>query len=368
MLCFVRSFAIGFALLGSFAAAQESRPDQPAPTPARITAKQAAVRCYATARSPLFLDTLEEGDVVQVGPAAGGFRPVILPLGPTGFVSKRYSTEPAEGLVKSKGKEVSFRYRVPKSAEVPVDRLADGVALHVLGEEADWWKVRSPATVAYVDEKDVAVLAGGDIAAAEAALKKTAERRQGEWTAALGAYESARVAAVAAAERKTKLDEIQQRFAGERSKPVEAQDYAPLQSDLAALEPTLPAGSDDLARCEIMKKELSRQAAVAEVLRHQGDQPVRQALNPEVRTPVDLLGQRATAIGWLRQRGGSGPGFAIERGGVVQFLVGCSSGRYDLTAFVGNELAISGSTDRPSRESIRVLDATKIEVLEPKSR
>jgi len=81
----------------------------------------------------------------------------------------------------------------------------------------------------------------------------------------------------------------------------------------------------------------------------------------------DSLGGRATAVGWLRARRGN-PGWEVEKGGVVLYLVGCASGRYDLSVFEGSEIAISGSADRPGRDSVRVLEAQNIEVIAPKAR
>ena len=83
-------------------AAQKPGAQDPASAPSdagpplygRVTAKEAAVRCFASQRSPVYEDILREGDVVMVGEATGEFRKVIMPLGVVGYVHRDFATTP----------------------------------------------------------------------------------------------------------------------------------------------------------------------------------------------------------------------------------------------------------------------------------
>lgn len=357
------------ALFAAGLAAQDSRA-----TPAtervlaRVIAKKINPLLFAGPKSPNYVDELVEGDVVVVvGPATGEYRQVVLPLGPTGYVSKKYCTEPSQGLVKTIGTNVSYRYRVPKAVEVPVDRLPKDADLHVLGEDGEWWIVRSPSTPAYVASKDLTILPG-EPAAAEAALKATEQRRQGEWSEAAAKFAKAQEEAKATSERRTKLDALQRRIADETKKATESQQYDQLKKELDELAAALPASSDEAVRATLLQKEIQKQVAVLEVVKIKNEPPVKVTPSEDIRRDVpDTLGSRVNAIGWLRARRGN-PAWEIEKGGVVLYLVACTTGRYDLTMFEGSEIAIVGNVDRPTRDSVRVLDAQGIEVIAPRRR
>ncbi|MBL8754958.1 MAG: hypothetical protein JNK15_16760, partial [Planctomycetes bacterium] len=121
----------------------------PAATPAsaqtfaRVVNDKVALRCWAgaVASPPVFEETLAKDTVVAVGRSENGFRAVQLPLGPLGFVSKKFTETSPEGLVKTKGSKVAFRYRA-RSSEAPVAQLDDGTTLQVVGEQDDWFRVR----------------------------------------------------------------------------------------------------------------------------------------------------------------------------------------------------------------------------------
>ena len=71
------------------------------------------------------------------------------------------------------------------------------------------------------------------------------------------------------------------------------------------------------------------------------------------------------ASGWLEYhpRNELGRRFSVQKGEQILFWVNCSSGRYDLSLFVGAEIGIRGPDHRPAAESLRMLDAQRIQVL-----
>ncbi len=348
--------------------AQTTQPVIPAsPTLARVIAKEAALRCFATTKSPVFADILREGDVVVVGPAAGEFRTVTLPLGPTGYVAKKYSTEPKDGLVATSGSDVAFRYRVPKGVEAPVQQLPKDATLHLLGDEGDWWRVRSPGSSAYVLESEVQILAG-EPAAAEAALRATEGRRQREWQDAVATFAQAAAARRAVQERKTQVDGLMTRFRAETVKPAEQQEYAALLAEARTLAPALPADSDEATRLALLIDSIQKQMTVVEAMVALKKEAPVVEIQPTGKAPEPDALERFEAIGWLRPRKGPGAQYQIEKGGRVLYLVDCRSGRYDLGMFVDTEVGVIGTADRPQRESIRVLEAQKIEVISARPR
>ena len=134
---------------------QASTPSAPAATPvvtpapaaavtqgspmASVIAASASLRVWPTANSPVYEGSLSKDAVVRVGRSDAGFREVLLPIGPIGYVHKNFANEPtAEGKVAIKSKSVAFRYR-PKSGEAPVSTLVEGAELWVVGEQDDWW-------------------------------------------------------------------------------------------------------------------------------------------------------------------------------------------------------------------------------------
>ena len=138
------------ALLTSHLAAQEEdTPSDQMGSYAQVADASVELRCFPTENSPTFGDTMVDGAVVIVGESYGDFRQVVLPLGPVGYVHKKFATEPAGGMLMTAGNNVAFRYR-PRSGEAPVELLPDQTELLVVGEDGDWWQVRFRAGQAWM--------------------------------------------------------------------------------------------------------------------------------------------------------------------------------------------------------------------------
>jgi hypothetical protein len=355
------------ALLLGAAAAQET---PPAPSPgeppklARVVADQAKLRCWPSevASPPVFEDALAKDQVVAVGRAEGGFRAVLLPLGPVGYVSKKFADEPKDGKVRCKGRNVSFRYR-PKTGEAPVAQLPDGSELWVLGEQDDWWRVRGEMVEAWLPEGEIQL---GDPADAALQTGFAALRTQQH------AEVQARIDAIAAAAQKTAQDQadlaavqlVADAFAKELEKPVAEQQFAPISQTLDKLEPTLAAESPARASIASLRTRIQTQSWIVEATAVRDSKPVPVAGAPTAEVPKDSL-ERFQSIGWLRYENrivGLGE-FYIEKGDRRQYVLSCSSGRYDLSLFVDREVGVIGPRRRPATESLAVLDVERIEVL-----
>lgn len=328
----------------------------------RIVADKAALRCWPgnAAQPPVFDDVLEKGQVVGLGRSENGFRAVVLPLGPVGYVSRKFTEASAEGLVKSKGTKVAFRYR-PRSSEAPVTTLADGTLLHVVGEEPDWYRVRVPAIEAWVAEAEVQAGDAADASLATA-YAEFEQKQQGEVKARLE-----QIAAARRLEEQNKADlaavqAVQDRFAAEMGKPVAEQKYAEIDQELDKVVAAL--GTESAARpiADALKKRIETQRWVAEATVVRDEKPAPVA-GPETE-PTDRF-ERFQSIGWLRyERRLGGPGtYYLEKGGRRQYLVSCNTGRYDLALFVDREVGIAGPRRRPAADSLSVLDAERLEVL-----
>ena len=174
---------------------------------ATISGEACQVRCFASNLSPVYETTLTPGTVVQVGEAVGEFRRVVLPLGVVGYVSKRFTAEPAEGLIKTLRKRVSFRYRpIPKNrAEAPVQMLGEGTELHYVGAVGEWWKVRFASEFAYLPINAITIATEST----EEMRKSYAElgnAQEAEWSKATAGYAAAAAAVAAKKLRDERLD------------------------------------------------------------------------------------------------------------------------------------------------------------------
>lgn len=355
------------SMLAGVATAQAGAPE-PAAAPelrfARITAETTQPYCWpsAVAAPPRFADVLEKDQVVQVGRTEGTFVRVQLPLGPTGYVSKRYATTGDDGVVRSKGSKVSFRYRMV-TTEAPVQQLEDGTVLFVIGEEGDWWQVRIPAVETWLPQTEVAIgdPADATLAADFAASKATYEQEINARLEAIAA-ERARIDQDRADAAAVQL--VQEAFQAELQKPVAEQVFAPLASTLDKVEATFGEKAQARALVASLRQRIQTQQWIVEATLVKNEKPVPSSDPlPEVQ-PEDKLA-RFQSIGWLRyeERLGGLGFFYLEKGGLRLNHVNCSSGRYDLSLFVNCEVGLMGPRRRPTTEDFTVLDVERLEVL-----
>lgn len=323
-----------------------------------------AVRVWPTANSPNFDEVLRRGQVVGVGRTQAGFRQVRLPLGPPGFINKKYATESAEGKVRTVGKAVSFRYR-PKSGEAAVALLEEGIELPVVGESDEWWRVRHATIEAWVPEAEVQVFeqAPETMKLAWTELRKAHEGEAAAWRAKVAAAQEA--ARQEAASRQAVAD-LETRFTAELRKPLGTQQLEPIATALTELVGKLPAESPLLPTLQALQKRVKNQQWAVEATALRDNEPLP-AKDVPAAGPTEVADglERFAAIGWLRYEkplGGVGR-YLIEQGGQTLFVVSCSSGRYDLTVFVGREVGLIGPKRSPGGEELRILDVEKIEVL-----
>lgn len=328
----------------------------------RVVGEKVALRCWpgAVASPPVFEDVLDKDQVVVVGRSENGFRAISLPLGPVGYVSRKFTETAADGRVKTKGTKVSFRFR-PRSSEPPVSQLAEGTELHVVGEQDDWYRVRVPGVDAWVAEAEVQAAAAADPALV-AAYAELQQKQAAEVKARLDAI-AAKAARVAQDQQDLQLvQQVQDSFTSEMKKPLGEQRYEPIVETLDKLVATFDAQSAGRAAVDSLKKRIDTQKWLAEATAVRDSKPPVVDELPVV--PKDTL-ERFQAIGWLRQeRRIGGPSiFYLERGGQQQCVVTCSSARFDLSLFVGREVGVNGPRRRPAKETVSVLDVERIEVL-----
>ncbi|MBI5852127.1 MAG: hypothetical protein HZB39_14025 [Planctomycetes bacterium] len=328
----------------------------------RVERAGTTLRCFPTAHSPAYDETLGEGDVVELtGEEQSGFRAVRLPLGVAGFVHKDFATIADDGMVRSKGARVAFRYRAT-SKEAPVRFVDEGTEFRLLAEDGDWLRVRASQQVAWVPGDAVLAFSGNETV--EAAWQSFA-KRQGDAVEAAATSRKAKIAAVAELEAtRTRLAALGESLKAEMLQPNQEQDFAALRADLQKLADGLPAEAAERRDAERMLAEIDRQLRALEMMRIVNEPakptaPLVAAPGPE----RDPLGGAQT--GWLRVSRplfGS-PSIAIEKGGQVLFQLTCSTGRYPLEVFDGMEVAVHGNAMRADAESLRMLDVTRLEVL-----
>jgi endonuclease YncB( thermonuclease family) len=328
----------------------------------RIVVDTAPLRCWsgAVAQPPVFEESLVKDQIVVLGRTENGFRAVQLPLGPLGFVSRKFAEATPEGRVKSKGTKVAFRYR-PRSSEAPVAQLDNGTELRVVGEQDDWYRVRVPGIDAWVAEAEVQACDAADAAPAKA-YAELRTKQEGEEKTRLDA-----IAALVARSQQDKADlaavqVIDDAFAGELKKPLGEQKYEPLNEAIEKLAPTLAAESAGRPAVEALKKRIETQRWIAEAtVARDTKAPLADAPSPEKQDQLAAY----TSIGWLRYESRlAAPGiYYIEKGGQRLYLLSCNTGRYDLGLFVDCEIAIKGPRRRPMTESLSVLDVERMDVL-----
>jgi len=334
-----------------------------APKLGRVVADSVALRCWpgSVAAPPVYEDVVQKDQVVALGRSENGFRAVIVPLGPIGYVSRKYAVASPEGKVTTKGAKVAFRYR-PRTTEAPVTQLGDGTELLVVGEQEDWYRVRVPGVEAWVAEAEVQVGTDGDaeLAAGYAAWKT---RQEAEVKQRLD-----QIATAQKLEAQNKIDlaavqVVQDAFTAELAKPTVEQKFDPLTEALAKLEATLAPESAGKAAVESLKKRITTQRWIADatIVRDSKPVPVVDATPPPKKDP----NEKFQSIGWLRyERRLAGPGiYYLEKGGQRQYLVSCNTGRYDLALFVDREIGVQGPRRRPVTETLTVLDIERLEVL-----
>jgi len=343
---------------------QNSAPAQGSPM-ASVIADTAKVRVWPTQNSPAYDGTFAKGQTLKVGRAEAGFREVLLPIGPVGFVHKSFTNAPTpEGKVAVKSKSVAFRYR-PKSGEAPVTTLTEGTELWVVGEQEDWWKVRNPGLTCWVPDAEIQVFdtPPETMTLAWAEFEKV---QQGEVAQRLEAIAKTEADQKEAQGRREEYTKLQDDFAKELKKEPREQQLGPIATATDAL--LAKAQQDEVLKpmVEELKRRVGAQQWVVEatMVRDEQPKPVDGVRDVPPAVVPDAL-DRFQAIGFLRWvKGITGPGrYVVEKGGKHLFEVTCQTGRYDLSLFVDYELGLIGSSRRPNFESLRVLDVEKIEVL-----
>ncbi len=344
------------------ATAPVAMPTAVVPTFGRILVDQVTVRCWsgAVAQPPVFEDTLGKDQVIAVGRSENGFRAIELPLGPVGFVSRKFTEASPEGLVKTKGSKVAFRYR-PRSSEAPVSQLPDATALHVLSEQDDWYRVRVAGVEAWVAEAEVQVGNQADpaLATAYAELK---QKHEAEVSTRLDGIKAQLARAAQDQIDVAAVQMVHDAFAAELKKPVVEQKFEPLNETLDKLAATLAADSAGRAAIDSLKKRIETQSWIAEAtILKRTKAPVVDGPPAEKKDQLE----RFQSIGWLRYEGRlASPGiYFLEKGGQRQYLLSCNTGRYDMALFVDCEVGVIGPRRRPDTESLSVLDVERLEVL-----
>jgi SH3-like domain-containing protein len=333
-----------------------------APVFGKVVGEEVAVRCWASAVAtpPKYEDVLKKGQVVQLGSSENGFRAVVLPLGPIGYVSERFTKQAEDGTATSKGVKVAFRYR-PRTSEAPVAQMPEGTVLRVLSTEDGWCRVRVASMEAWVAEADVEVVASDPaVLAAHAEFAKLAE-----------AEVQARLDKIAAEQKQKEQDRVDMEavklveaaFIKEMAKPVEEQSYHALKGALGKVTADLAEGGAAIAACAALKKRMETQQWIVDATATSREKPP--VTEVVVKEPAKDRLQRFESIGWLRYESRlAGPGvYYIEKGGRRQHMLTCNTGRFDLSLYVGREVGVIGPRRNPIAETLSVLDVERVEVL-----
>ena len=329
----------------------------------KIVADAAPLRCWssAVATPPAFDDVLQKDQVVVLGRSENGYREVVLPLGPLGYVSERFTQNADDGAVSTKGTKVSFRYR-PRTSEAPVAQMPNGTKMFVVSLEDGWYKARIRGVEAWVAEAHVEVVpTAPEVIAANEALAEQ-----------MRAAVQARLDLIAAELKQQERDRVEleavkvveEAFSKELLKPVDKQQFEPLRATLAKVSAGL---ADDGAARRLsasLQKRLETQQWIVDATAARSEKPpVVDATT--VKPPVKDRLDRFESIGWLRYESRlSGAGvYYLEKGGRRQHLLSCNTGRFDLSLFVGREVGVIGPRRTPIAEQLSVLDVERIEVL-----
>lgn len=329
----------------------------------KIVVDEAQLRCWssAVAAPPVFEDVLKKDQVVQLGRTENGFRCVILPLGPVGYVSQHFVNVADDGTVTTKGTKVAFRYR-PRTTEAPVQQLPDGTPILVVGEHEDWFRARAAGVEAWVAAAEVQEVDGNDA---------VAQAKWAELTAATRAEGQARLDAIAAETKQREQDKVdldavkvvEEAFAKELQKPTDDQEISPLTSAVEKLEATFSEKSAAKPALASLRGRLETQKWIVDAKKAIKDEPVIEPQPTPVQSKDSL--ERFESIGWLRYESRlTAPGiFYLEKGGRRQFVLTCNAGRYDLALFVGREVGVIGPRRQPPGDALSQLDVERIEVL-----
>ncbi|MDA0372581.1 MAG: hypothetical protein O2865_02230 [Planctomycetota bacterium] len=331
----------------------------------RVERADTELRCFPTSYSPTYDEKLGEGDVVvPTGEERNGYRAVRLPLGVRGFVHGRFAKLGEDGMVRTEGARVAFRYR-PTSAEAPVRLVDEGTAFVLVGIEGDWFEVRFPEQHAWVASDAVVVFPAAEaVPTLIAAWDGAVSRQKSEAEAALAARQAEQAEAARLEALDAEVRALSARFRSEYAKPEADQDVAPVRDACVALIGQAPEGSKVRTDAERLLAEVERQAqaiAMLQIVEAEPPKPEADPLPPRVE--VDPLGEFVT--GWVRVRGGVfTPRVAqLEKGGQVLLEIECTTGRYDLSLFDGMEVGVRGPANRPASDSLRRLDVQRLEVL-----
>lgn len=357
----VRIAALVLAV-GQVAWAQDAAVEEP--QYARVIAKETQLRCFASVRSPLYVDRLTEGQVIVVGEEVGGYRQVMMPLGATGYVHKRFADELESGMVVATAPKVSFRYR-PRTSEAPAEVLTKGAELYYLGEDGDWWRVLNPAVQAFLPTGDLQMIdqATDTVTLSYAELEKS---RRKMWNTAANGREAVRAAAAELAIHREQLDALAHDLQAMAAQPLPSQDYGDLKARVAALVTSMAEESAEHERAVVLQNAVDRQHLVAEGLSVIATETPTHDVAAVVLQPDDADPlARFDASGWLHARAlpGDATAYSLKKGGKTLMVVTCEGGRYDLDLFVGSEIGIQGVKSRPHPESLRMIEALKLEVL-----
>ena len=332
------------------------------PVYAKVVVDSAMVRCWASAVAtpPKYEDVLKKDQIVQLGRSENGFRAVLLPLGPIGYVSQRFISEAEDGTAATKGSKVAFRYR-PRTSEAPVAQMPDRTALRILSIENGWCRAHVAGMEAWVAEADVQVVPSDpEVIAAHTEFAERAKAQVQERLDMIAAEhrqkEQSRIDMEA-----VKLVEVA--FVQEMTKPVEQQQYSALQQALEKVVDGLAEGGEARIACAALKKRMETQQWIVDATAASKEKPP--AIEAVVKKPVTDRLKRFEAIGWLRYESRlAGPGvYYIERGGRRQHMLSCNTGRFDLSLFVGREVGVIGPRRTPIAETLSVLDVERVEVL-----
>jgi hypothetical protein len=331
----------------------------------RVERADTELRCFPTSYSPVYEEKLGEGDVVvPTGEERNGYRAVRLPTGVRGFVHGRFAKLGEDGMVRTEGARVAFRYR-PTSAEAPVRLVEEGTAFVLVGIEGDWFEVRFPEQHAWIPADALVVFPADEaVPTLVAAWEGAVARQKSEAEAALAARRAEQAEAARVETLGADVQALTARFRSEYAKPEADQDVAPVREACAALIAQAPEGSKVRGDAERLLAEVERQAqAIAMLQIVEAEPPKPEAAPLPERVEVDPLGEFVT--GWVRVRGGVfSPRTAhLEKGGEVLLDLECTTGRYDLSLFDGMEVGVRGPANRPASDRLRSLDVQRLEVL-----
>ncbi|MCK5944225.1 MAG: hypothetical protein KAI24_19720 [Planctomycetes bacterium] len=365
-----RSPLVGALLLTAVAAhaqapgsAEAGKPQDAAPTYGKIVAEQARLRCWPSdvATPPVFEDVLEKDQVVRLGRAENGFQAVVLPLGPLGYVSKRFTEENEDGTVVTNGSKVAFRYR-PRTSEAPVAQLPKDTRLFVVDEQDGWYLARAVGIDAWVANAEVQVVSN-DPEIVEAYEAFAAEMKKAP---------QERLDRIAAEQKQRELDRIdleavqvvEAAFRKELAKPTEEQQLEGLKAALDKVEEGLQEEGEARLAAAALRKRIETQKWIVDAIKVTESKPPKADDVEQKEPPKDKL-DRFQAIGWLRYETRlSEPGvYYLEKGGRRQFLLSCNTGRFDLSLFVGREIGVIGPRRSPLSDELSTLDVERLEVL-----